>query len=149
MPGISVRRHPKPAQWLYPVHTCIPAVLGRVSHFGEMFANPRNVYIRFGLARHPSPARIYNRVADILIIFLSHFGCFDFCTIRPVETTGLAVVQTKCRHVYVLEIIDCFYTSETNMYICIFTEMRVVLVRWRTFLMFCHSACLFCSPWGL
>lgn len=74
----------------------------------------RKVYIRFRFARHPSPARIYNRVADILIIFLSHFGCFDFCAIKKTyhgqreRDVWCCVVQ---RWPCVLGVIGWFFTS--------------------------------------
>lgn len=45
------------------------------------------------IARHPSPARIYNRVADILIIFLSHFGCFDFALLKPPQSKFAALAH--------------------------------------------------------
>lgn len=74
----------------------------------------RKVYIRFRFARHPSPARIYNRVADILIIFLSNFGCFDFCAIKKTyhgqreRDVWCCVVQ---RWPCVLGVIGWFFTS--------------------------------------
>lgn len=65
-------------------------------------------------ARHPSPARIYNRVADVLIIFFKTFRMFWFCAIIYIRDVSMRRYGSRVWHFW--KRIHFFFLRNTHIY---------------------------------